>query len=491
MNDLQNAFNHNIEALLANTKANQIAVAVSGGADSLALLLLCHEWSQGGLLRTYRHGEEVIKPTWPSSNFYPSIARVDTDVVKMTTSVDCHGAKAPRNDEKTYPQTSSTAKNNITLIALTVDHQLRKESLAEARYVAKICNERNITHHILAWHKEDSTSSMHDSARKARYDLLTKYCLENDIDCLLTAHHADDEIENFFIRLSKASGLVGLTSSEVNYYNNIRILRPLSNVYKRQLESFVLQHQLTPCEDPSNQDPKYQRSNIRKWIASMPIELDPDLFKARILQSLSHLKKSADDLKKLFVKELGERVIISRDGTATYDFNPHLNEIEALILSHLLTMVSGADNMPRAESIERILNKFSSNESCKVTLHGCMLQKQGSNITIYRCFGKAPPTPIALSTEIKWDNRWRCNLSDKDLTVSYLSMSDYIELKKDTNFIKQSNKLNKNILFTIPVVFDLEKVVAIPHIDYYNSGTFKDVFFVFEPNYTSRLIHFC
>lgn len=70
-------------------------------------------------------------------------------------------------------------------------------------------------------------------------------------------------------------------------------------------------------------------------------------------------------------------------------------------------------------------------------------------------------------------------------------MNDYTYLKKDPNFALLAKKVNKNILFTLPAVFSLEKVVAIPHIAYYNGDSFNDVFFVFEPNYTSRLIHFC
>lgn len=427
MNDLQNIFNQNIESFSGIFDAKKIAIAVSGGSDSLGLLMLADNW-----------------------------------------------AKA----------------RQIKIIALTVDHQLRKESLEEAGYVAKICNERNIEHHILPWLREVDISPMHDSARKARYQLLTQYCLNNNIDNILTAHHIDDEIENFFIRLSKASGLLGLTSNNINYYNNVRILRPLFNVYKKQLTEYLTTNKIDFINDPSNQDPKYQRSNIRTWINSMPTELGPNLFKSRITQSLDHLKKSADEIKKLFIKELAERVIISANGSAIYEFKPHLNEIEILILSHLLTIIRGSEALPRAESVERLLQKLLSNKSCIATLHGCKVQKKEYKITIHRCFGKSPPFPIPLSRSIKWDDRWRCNIDNENVMISHLTTRDYIALKKDPNFVNLTKKVSQNILFTLPALFSLEKVVAIPHIAYYNDANFNDVFFVFEPEFTSRLIHF-
>lgn len=330
MNDLQKLFDQNIESFYGTFKPQKIAIAVSGGPDSFALLLLAHHWAK---------------------------------------------------------------EKAINIVALTIDHQLRKESLAEAQYVAKICDEHNIDHHILPWHREKDTSSMHDSARKARYYLLTQYCLANNIDSILTAHHADDEIENFFIRLSKASGLIGLSSSNINYYNNIKILRPIFNAYKKELKHYISLHNLTPCEDPSNQDPKYQRSNIRKWIGDMPVELEPDLFKSRILQSLGHLKNSAEELKRIFIKALAERVIILPNGSAVYNFKPYSNEIETLILAHLVTTISGAYDTPRAESIERLLNKFLTNESCKATLHGCALEKTTLKSLFTAVLGKSSLTP--------------------------------------------------------------------------------------------------
>ena len=227
----------------------------------------------------------------------------------------------------------------------------------------------------------------------------------------------------------------------------------------------------------------------------MPQELDPDLFKARILQSYDHLKDSSNAVKQQLIEELAKRSTIYPYGSASYSFSSSRfgqeSEIELLILSHLLTTVSGFDHTPRAESVALLLQKLLSTESSKTTLHGCLIEKKHNKIYIYRSFGKTLPTPQLLSSKIKWDNRWRANLDNDNIIVSFLSMENYIELKKDKKFVDLAKNMDKNILFTIPTLFIIEKVIALPHMNYYNDSAAEKVTFTFEPSYTSRLIHFC
>lgn len=388
--------------------------------------------------------------------------------------------------------------NNIDFTVITVDHDLREDSAKEAQYVEKISRDLGIKHVTLKWHREKNDSTMHAASREARYNLMTNYCLDQGIDTILTAHHADDKIESFFIRLSKASGLFGLSPSESNIYNKVRILRPLSNIYKKDLTEYITSLGISYFDDPSNYDSKYQRSNIRKWIDLMPEELEPELFKSRIIQSLAHIKESADYMRGIFTGALEKRVVIHESGYASYIFNEKYSYIEFMILSHLLTTISGYDFTPRANSIEILYNKLNSKEDVKSTLHGCIIVRKNKEITIYRCFGKNPPLDALLDKNIKWDNRWRSKIDDPNLMVGNLSMDDYINLKKDESFISMVKKINHNILFTIPVIFEknilgikMKKIIAIPHIGYYNDFRYGKDVLIFEPNYTSRLIHFC
>lgn len=390
------------------------------------------------------------------------------------------------------------ALHNIDLTVITVDHDLRGDSAKEAQYVEEISKNLGIKHVTLKWHRIQGASTMHANSREARYNLMTDYCLKHGIDVILTAHHADDKIENFFIRLSKSSGLFGLSPSESNIYNNVKIFRPLSNIYKKDLTEYINSLEVNYFDDPSNYDSKYQRSNIRKWIDLMPEELEPELFKSRIIQSLEYIKESAYYMRDVFKSELSKRAVIHESGYANYIFEEKYSYIEFMILSHLLTMISGYDFTPRAHSVKTLYEKLTSKEDVKSTLHGCLVVKKNKEVTIYRSFGKVFPIEVSLDKNVKWDNRWRSKIDDVNFMVGNLSMDDYVNLKKDKNFTSLVKKINHNILFSIPVIFEknileikMKKIIAIPHIGYYNDFRYEKDMMVFEPNYTSRLIHFC
>ncbi len=392
---------------------------------------------------------------------------------------------------------SFAIEQKIDLTAITVNHNIREEAKKEAEYVSVICSNLGIKHVILSWKREGDLSTMHAHSREARYNLMTDYCNKNEIPVLLTGHHADDKIESFFIRLSRASGLLGLSPAEENIYRNITVLRPLSNIYKKELIDYISSFNINYIDDTSNYDPKYQRSNIRKWIEMIPEELEPNLFKNRILKSLDHIKEISSYISEIIDQNLNDRAIIHEAGYATYKFSNCYNYIEFMILSHLLTMISGYNFTPRSSSIKKLYEKLVKEESSKSTLHGCIIVKKANHVFIYRSFGKQKPEEVPLSKDTKWDNRWESSINEDNLFIGHLSMEDWITLKNDKNFTQKDIKIDHNILFTIPVIFEknilevkTKKILAIPHIGYYNNPRYNKDSLVFKPNYKSRLIHF-
>ena len=105
---------------------------------------------------------------------------------------------------------SSEFGNKIHI--LIVDHNLRKESYREALRVKEILKKRRIESTILRWKGKVPKNNIQKNARDLRYLLISNYCLKKNIKYLTTAHHRDDQIENFFIRLLRGSGLTGLSS---------------------------------------------------------------------------------------------------------------------------------------------------------------------------------------------------------------------------------------------------------------------------------------
>jgi tRNA(Ile)-lysidine synthase len=155
-----------------------------------------------------------------------------------------------------------------------VDHKLRKESTREAKYVKNFLKKFDINCKILKWRGKKPHSNIQRIARDNRYNLLKKSCKKNNICHLLIGHHIDDLYENFFIRLSRGSGLRGLSSfgEPIGVGNNITILRPLMKFEKKELIYISKRVFNFFVEDPSNLNENFKRIRIRKSIKALELE---------------------------------------------------------------------------------------------------------------------------------------------------------------------------------------------------------------------------
>ena len=184
-------------------KDNVIAVGVSGGADSLALVLMAAQ------------------------------------------SLAVYGKK---------------------IVALTVDHGLRPTSADEAAFVAEIMRQNNIEHHILVWKGEKPENGIEEAARTARYELMRKWCAEHGVSSLMVAHHILDQAETFLMRLQRGSGLKGLCCMrEVTVWRGLNILRPLLHTEPSVMENYLRQRHIEWVHDESNDDLQFLRNRIRNF----------------------------------------------------------------------------------------------------------------------------------------------------------------------------------------------------------------------------------
>ncbi|MBI2707438.1 MAG: tRNA lysidine(34) synthetase TilS [Proteobacteria bacterium] len=189
-----------------------IAVAVSGGSDSLALLFLAQKWAQ-------QKGGHVV--------------------------------------------------------GLTVDHDLRSDSAAEAQRVHEWALKRGVEHIILKWEGEKPTSRLQEKAREARYDLLISWCKAHNISTLLLGHHAQDQEETFWLRLASGSGLKGLAGmQERRMKDGITILRPLLRVKPEDLKEFLRTEKQEWIEDPSNESDRFFRGRFRSFLKEEGLSSD-------------------------------------------------------------------------------------------------------------------------------------------------------------------------------------------------------------------------
>lgn len=169
------------------------------------------------------------------------------------------------------------AKNfNIDLVAVFVDHKLREESSSEIIPIINIFKAKKINYEVLIWkHEEKIEKNMEKKAREARYSLLYNFCKSFESDVLMTAHHNLDQWETFFMRLSRGSSLTGLSCMRnISNYKDICIFRPLlkyspESIKKTLKKRFNIEEFVN---DPSNHDLVYERVRWRKSYQKMKDE---------------------------------------------------------------------------------------------------------------------------------------------------------------------------------------------------------------------------
>jgi tRNA(Ile)-lysidine synthase len=159
------------------------------------------------------------------------------------------------------------------LAALTVDHGLRPESAEEAQAVAGWVAARGVEHHVLAWSGPKPATGIQEAARAARYGLLTDWCRAEGCLHLLTAHHREDQAETYLIRKRAGSGIDGLAGmSALRELAGVRLVRPLLAVPKARLAAFLETERQPFLTDPSNRNPLFERARLRRDTAMKDIE---------------------------------------------------------------------------------------------------------------------------------------------------------------------------------------------------------------------------
>jgi tRNA(Ile)-lysidine synthase len=156
-------------------------------------------------------------------------------------------------------------KAGPTLIAVTVDHGLRKESAAEAKAVSRLARTLGIPHTTLRWTGGKPKTGLQEAARHARYDLLAREAARHGARHVLTAHTLDDQAETVLFRLARGSGLSGLSAmARESERDGITIVRPLLDLPKARLVATLRKARIAFADDPSNRDPRFTRPRLRE-----------------------------------------------------------------------------------------------------------------------------------------------------------------------------------------------------------------------------------
>ncbi len=360
-------------------------------------------------------------------------------------------------------------KNNCDITAITVDHKLRKESTMEANYVAELCKKIKVKHVILTWNCEKPTSNIELKAREARYKFISKYCNENSIKYLLTAHHMDDQAETFFIRLFRGSGVDGLASmQDISNLYGLTIIRPFLTIHKQQIKDYLLENNVKWLEDESNSDEKFIRNKIRNFINSFENSYE---IVNRINFAIDEINQTKETINILIEKIEQNNVKFDPFGSCIFN-KKLLGEKEVVLLKILAKMamnISGNVYKPRLEKLKRLALVLKSSKNIRYTFYGCIFETYSENLFIvYREYNAiCDDVELIYNDYVVWDDRFRIKLK-KDIDnviVTHVKEGEFNSILKEirkNNYkkykeMKEIKGIEKKIFYTLPTVYINEK----------------------------------
>jgi tRNA(Ile)-lysidine synthase len=373
-----------------------IGLAVSGGADSLALMLLAHRWAAG-------------RAAAPAIHVY------------------------------------------------SVDHGLRAEAGSEVAMVVAAARSLGVAATGLAWAGPKPENGVQEAARVARYRLMGAAMAADGVPVLLTAHHRQDQAETVLMRLAHGSGIEGLKGiSAVANVEGVRVYRPLLDCDPADLRVVVDAAGLAPVEDPSNLDEHYERVRWRKALPGLAaLGLDGETlmrFSQRMGEADAAIAQMADSC-------FATMVLLDGFGAARIGFEPFLTLSPAVavrLLGRVLNIVGGRQKPRALGMVERLQQQIFAGEMAKaVTTLGCVVRIDKDAIVVAREPGRALPPEAVLAphSELVWDERFLI-INGSDEARLTAGAADYLSRHRLEEFLGFKVTAPAEAIRTAPIVRD-------------------------------------
>ena len=299
--------------------------------------------------------------------------------------------------KKKYVVAVSGGPDSLALVALTkayaffrktkfyyvlVDHNIRKNSHHEAQKVKRLLKKININLKIFL-NKKKIIKNIQAEARNTRYDILTSYCKRNRIKILLTAHNLEDQVETFLIRLSRGSGLRGLSSMKpfTKINNQVSLLRPLLETKKKLLIKISKNIFGTYFKDPSNKNERYLRTKVRNL--KKPLE-NSGIKYEQIFRSIQNLSLSKITLEG-YLNKIFKELIKKSNKEILINFNKYKNfskDIKMAIINESIKKLKKNYYDLRSKKVDNLINNIEKREFKKSSLGGCLFFKKGKNLCL-------------------------------------------------------------------------------------------------------------
>lgn len=397
---LPDRFARAMGAMFDGRLPSRLGVAVSGGGDSVALMLLLADWARG---------------------------------------------------------------RDIALHVATVDHGLREAAAQEAAFVAGLAASYGLPCQILTWaHQGDVAGNLQGAARDARYGLLADWARDAGIDAVALGHTQDDQAETFLMRLARGSGVDGLSGmAPVRQALGVRWLRPMLDISRAGLRDWLTARGVDWVDDPSNDDTQFARVRARQALMALgPLGLDA----AGLARTASRMRRARDALSAAAFDAAGQVMRLDRgdvllDHAGLLALPADLRD---RLLAHALCVVGNTPYRPRLTALHRLCARLDAGLDGGLdggqgdTLHGARLLLCGAQVRITREW-QAVRDMVAAPGE-RWDGRWQIVPPDAQPYVVRALGADGLTLCPDW----RATGLPRATLLASPSAWHDRRLIAAP-----------------------------
>ena len=373
------------------------------------------------------------------------------------------------------------AGRRVLVTVVTVDHGLREGSDREAETVARKAARLGLDHVTLRWEGPKPTQGLAERAREARYGLMTGWCAGNGVGQLLVAHTLDDQAETLLMRLARGSGVDGLSAmAPATMRDGITLIRPLLGVARADLRTCLAAIGEDWIDDPTNEDSGYERIRIRQASAMLG-ELGLTTEKLaqstrRLQRARSALDEMTDTAMGRYVEAYPEGYCrISVEALSEPE------EVVLRVFSRCLSAVGGLAYPPRQSALESLCQRLRSEAASAATLGGCQVRVNGPQICVVREAGRMPCEPMPLNAGERriWDGRFRVSYGTDECGDAPAGPVDVRPLTgPGWEQVRHHGHDCPAFLRDGLVSFWREDVVlAVPHLNYRNESTHESARF--------------
>lgn len=327
------------------------------------------------------------------------------------------------------------------LIIVHINHQRRKQSVIEEKFIKEYCESLNIKCYINKLPLYDG-SNFQNWARDERYKFFEEIALKENADILLLAHHANDNLETIILRLIRNASLEGYAGIRMkSKYHNLDIYRPLLDLSKEDIISYARENNIHYYEDESNESDDYTRNRVRHHIIPVLEKENPSLVKS--IQNYSNTLFQANDfIENYETNFIKNKVIVHNNKEEFYaKFN-----IEDLL---------NESNFMQEQILFRLLKRFSLSKECiKDTLKQIFSKKNNIVQCVNNELSMIKEYGYIIFTNTKQEEKFYLKIEEEG---TYQLINGTLDVNKNIcNFNTSTSKLWYNIN-SLPIIVRTRK----------------------------------